>query len=64
MRDDMHDWVLANENMAKGLAAKGDQYQCVFALSAGHVDHVVKQQALPEALKYVWQGAHRLATKN
>ena len=23
MRDNMHDWVLANENMAKVLAAKG-----------------------------------------
>jgi len=30
MRDHMHDWVLANENMAKVLAAKGYPYQFVF----------------------------------
>ena len=31
MRDDMHDWVVANENMAQVLAAKGYHYQFVFA---------------------------------
>ena len=31
MRDNMHDWVLANENMANVLAAKGYHYQFVFA---------------------------------
>jgi iron(III)-enterobactin esterase len=56
MRDGMHDWVLANENMAKALAAKGYHYQFVFARNAGHVDRAVKQQTLPEALQYVWQG--------
>lgn len=56
MRDDMHDWVLANENMAKALAAKGYHYQFVFARNAGHCDGSVKQQILPEALEYVWQG--------
>jgi enterochelin esterase family protein len=56
MRDDMHDWVLANENMAKVLAAKGYHYQFVFAPNAGHVDHAVREQTLPEALEYVWQG--------
>jgi enterochelin esterase family protein len=56
MRDGMHDWVLANEQMAKALAAKGYYYQFVFARNAGHVDHAVKQQTLPEALEYVWQG--------
>jgi hypothetical protein len=34
MRDTMHDWVLANENMAKALAAKGYHYQFVFARNA------------------------------
>ena len=34
----MHDWVLANERMAKVLAAKGYQYQFVFARNAGHTD--------------------------
>ena len=56
MRDNMHDWVLANENMAKVLAAKGYHYQFVFARNALHVDRVVRQQTLSEALEYVWQG--------
>jgi enterochelin esterase-like enzyme len=56
MRDNMHDWVLANEQMAKVLAAKGYHYQFVFARNAGHVDRAVKQQTLPEALQYLWQG--------
>lgn len=56
MRDNMHDWVLANENMAKALAAKGYHYQFVFARNATHCDGSVKQQTLPEALEYVWQG--------
>ena len=56
MRDNMHDWVVANENMAKVLAAKGYHYQFVFARNAGHVDGAVKRQTLPEALEYVWQG--------
>ena len=56
MRDGMHDWVDANERMAKVLAAKGYHYQFVFAANAGHVDHAVKEQTLPEALQYVWQG--------
>ena len=56
MRDDMHDWVVANENMARVLAAKGYHYQFVFAKNAGHTDRAVKLQTLPEALEYVWQG--------
>jgi enterochelin esterase-like enzyme len=56
MRDNMHDWVVANENMARVLAAKGYHYQFVFVRSAGHTDRAVKQQTLPEALQYVWQG--------
>jgi enterochelin esterase family protein len=56
MRDNMHDWVVANENMARVLAAKGYHYQFVFARNAGHTDRAVKQQTLPEALVYLWQG--------
>jgi len=56
MRDGMHDWVVANENMAKVLAAKGYHYQFVFARNAGHTDRAIKQQTLPEALEYLWQG--------
>ena len=56
MHDNMHDWVVANENMAKALAAKGYHYQFVFARNAGHTDRTVKQQTLPEALEYLWNG--------
>ena len=56
MRDNMHDWVVANEQMAKVLAAKHYHYQFVFAENAGHVDRPTKAQTLPEALEYVWQG--------
>jgi enterochelin esterase family protein len=56
MRDNMHDWVVANEEMAKVLAAKGYHYQFVFARNAGHTDRAVKLQTLPEALEYLWQG--------
>jgi len=55
MRDGMHDWVLANENMAKALTAKHYQYQFIFARNAGHVDHKVKMQTLPEALEWLWK---------
>jgi metallo-beta-lactamase class B len=55
MRDDMHDWVVASENMARVLAAKGYHYQFVFARNAGHVDRGVKQQTLPEALEWLWK---------
>jgi enterochelin esterase-like enzyme len=56
MSDHMHDWVVANENMAKVLAAKGYHYQFVFVRNAGHTDRAVKAQTLPEALEYLWQG--------
>ena len=55
-RDDYHDWVLANENMARVLAARGYHFQFVFARNAGHTDRPTKQQTLPEALEYIWQG--------
>jgi enterochelin esterase family protein len=55
MRDEMHDWVVANENMARVLADKGYQYQCVFALNAKHTDRTVKEQTLPEALEWLWK---------
>jgi len=64
MRDNMHDWVLANERMANALAAKGYHYQFVFARNAGHVDRAVKQQTLSEALQYIWQDYPSSAIKN
>jgi iron(III)-enterobactin esterase len=56
MRDNMHDWVLANEHMAKVLADKGYHYQFTFARNAGHCDGAVKQQTYAEALEYLWKG--------
>jgi hypothetical protein len=53
--DGMHDWVLANQNMARVLAAKGYKYQFVFAPNAGHCDRGVKQQTLAQALEWVWK---------
>jgi enterochelin esterase family protein len=64
MRDGMHDWVLANELMAKALAAKGYHYQFVFARNAGHVDRAVKQQTLTEALEYLWWDYSSSPTRN
>src|ERR1700733_10314583 len=64
MRDNMHDWVLANENMAKVLATKGYHYQFVFARNAAHVDRATKLQTLPEALEYLWQDYRSPAGKN
>jgi enterochelin esterase family protein len=56
MRDDMHDWVLANERMAAALQAKGYHYQFLFVRNAGHTDRTVKQQTLPAALEWLWRG--------
>ena len=55
MRDEMHDWVVANEKMAAVLAAKGYHYQFVFVRNAGHTDRAVKQQTLPQALEWLWK---------
>jgi enterochelin esterase-like enzyme len=56
MRDGMHDWVEANNRMATVLKAKGYHYQYVYALNAGHVDRKAREQTLPQALEWVWQG--------
>jgi enterochelin esterase family protein len=56
MRDDMHDWVLASEYMAKALAAKGYAYQYSFVKNAGHTDRAMKQQTLAQALEWLWKG--------
>jgi enterochelin esterase-like enzyme len=55
MRDDMHDWVAANHQMAAALEAKGYHYQYVYALDSGHCDRKVREQTLPQALEWVWK---------
>jgi enterochelin esterase-like enzyme len=59
MRDNMHDWVVANENMAKVLAAKGYPYQFVFVRNANHCDGAMKRQTLPAALEWLWKDYRR-----
>jgi enterochelin esterase-like enzyme len=56
MRDNMHDWVEANNRMATVLRVKGYHYQYVYALNAGHVAGPARMQTLPEALEWVWMG--------
>ncbi len=56
MRDDLHDWVVANERMAAVLASKGYPYQFLFVRNAGHCDRAVKEQTLPAALEWLWKG--------
>jgi enterochelin esterase family protein len=56
MRDDMHDWVEANNRMAVALEAKGYHYQYVYCLNAGHGVGNARAQLLPEALEWLWKG--------
>lgn len=56
MRDGMHDWVEANHRMAKVLKAKGYEYQYIFCRNSGHGIRNAKQQFLPHAIEWVWDG--------
>jgi enterochelin esterase-like enzyme len=56
MRDDMHDWVEANNRMAKVLKAKGYPYQYLFCQNSGHGIRNAKAQFLPHAIEWVWKG--------
>ena len=56
MADGMHDWVLANANMARALATKGYHYQFILARDAEHVDRPTLNQTLPHALEWLWSG--------
>lgn len=51
-----HNWVMANDRMAAVLKDKKYHYRYVFAAGAGHVDHRVVAQTLPEAMLWLWQG--------
>ena len=52
----LHNWVLANQRMAAALKAKGYHYRLVFSKESKHCDRRVKDQTLPEALAWLWQG--------
>lgn len=56
MRDDMHDWVEANNRMAKVLKAKGYQYKYLYCLNSGHGIGNARPQILPSALEWLWKG--------
>ncbi|MEI6715632.1 MAG: alpha/beta hydrolase-fold protein [Verrucomicrobiota bacterium] len=56
MRDDMHDWVEANNRMATVLKAKGYHYQYAYCLNSGHGISNARAQLLPHALEWVWKG--------
>ncbi|MCR9115440.1 MAG: alpha/beta hydrolase-fold protein [bacterium] len=56
MRDEMHDWVEANNRMAKVLKAKGYAYQYLFCQDARHGIRNAKDQFLPHAIEWVWKG--------
>ena len=60
--DNMHDWVLAKQNMAKVLADKAYDYQFTLSRNSGHCDRTVKLQTLPQALEWLWQGRALNAT--
>ena len=61
--DGMHDWVLANQLMAKVLGDKGYDYQFLFTRDAGHCDRAVKLQTLPQALEWLWKDYRGAPTK-
>jgi len=52
----MHDWVNANETMAKVLADKGYHYKFVFARNAGHTDRPTISELYPTVLQWLWRG--------
>lgn len=52
----LHNWVMANQRMAAALKAKDYPYRFVFSRESKHCDRRVKDQTLPDALAWLWQG--------
>jgi len=63
MQDGMHDWVEANHRMAKVLEAKGYHYQYLFCQNSGHGVRKAKEQFLPHAIEWIWQGYAKPSSK-
>lgn len=59
MRDEMHDWVKANNETAKVLKAKGYHYQYLFAIGNGHGMRPSKTEYMPHAIEWVWRGYNK-----
>jgi enterochelin esterase-like enzyme len=53
---EMRNWVLANQNMAKVLAAKRYHYRFERAKAIAHVNKTVVFNTMPEALIWLWRG--------
>ena len=51
-----HDWVEANNRMAKVLKAKGYEYQYLFCRNAPHSVGNAQAQYLPHAIEWMWRG--------
>ncbi len=49
-------WVIANQNMAAALQAKGNHYRFIFAQGAGHCDDQARNEVMPDGLIWLWQG--------
>ena len=63
MRDGMHDWVEANNRMAKVLKAKNYHYQYLYCLNSGHGIGNARPQILPGALEWLWKDYEPKARK-
>jgi enterochelin esterase family protein len=48
-------WVIANQNMAAALQAKGNHYRFVYALGAGHCDNNARNEVMPDGLVWLWR---------
>lgn len=51
-----HNWVMANERMAKVLEAKGYDYRYLYTLDSGHTDRKVYSHTLADTLVWTWRG--------
>jgi enterochelin esterase-like enzyme len=49
-------WVIANQDMAAALLAKGNHYRFVYAMGAGHCDHNARNEVMPDGLVWLWRG--------
>jgi enterochelin esterase family protein len=56
MKDNMHDWVAANNRMAQVLRNKGYHYIYSYSLNSGHTTGPARNQTYAHAYEWVWQG--------
>lgn len=56
--DGTHNWVVANRETAKALAAKGYDYRFLFSKDTGHCPGKVFDETLADTLVWMWRGYH------